>query len=536
MARDADFDLRGALARPGFTPGQRDIPALVDLVATDDAPAKAAPALASLGAPAAAALIARIASETDEGALAKLLPVLGLRAREADAAARAELIARVTDARVRVRRAAIVALGKLGAVRDRDASDTLDDVRTALLARWDAGDAPPEEQRSLAEALGKIGGDGARQRLANVDASTDRELARRRDRAVLMADREAQRGEESSIATDRAPAQPLRVRLWCRQGLGELLAEEVAKTGQKGKLLRDDAVDITLAAPWSSLYALRLWATAAIRIDVPALRAAKTKDAQETAIVAAIVAQRPLFTAWTRGPIRWRLQMASGHSRGVVWNVARDVTKAAPELVNDPTHTTWDIRIDADEGTLELVPRRADDPRFAYRVDDVPAASHPTVAAALVWASSPSPTDRVWDPFCGAGGELIERAIRGPTASLTGSDIDPDALAAAKANIDAAQLAIELQRADARDDGPPVDAIITNPPLGSRVHVDAGALLAECLPRWHSRLARGGRIVWITPQSRRTSPVAEGLGLVLGRSLPVDLGGIRGRLERWNKH
>ncbi|HEY4182145.1 MAG TPA: methyltransferase [Kofleriaceae bacterium] len=536
MARSADFDLRQALAKPGFTPGQRDIPALLDLVATDEAPAKAAPALASLGAAATTALITRIGEATDEGALAKLLSVLGLRAREADSAARAELIARVGDARVRVRRAAIVALGKLGAVRERDATDDLDDARAALLARWDAGDAPPEEQRSLAEALGKLGGEGARERLAKIDASADRELARRRDRAVLMSDREAQRGEESSIATDRAPAQPLRVRLSCRAGVAELLAEEVAKTGQKGLLVRDDSVDITLAAPWSSLYALRLWITAAIRIDVPALRAAKTKEKQHAAIVAAILAQRPLLTAWTRGPIRWRLQMAAGHQRGVVWNVARDVTTAAPEMINDPTQTTWDIRVDADEGTLELLPRRADDPRFTYRVDDVPAASHPTIAAALVWASSPKATDRVWDPFCGAGGELIERAMRAPAASITGSDIDPDALAAARANIDAAKLAIDLHRADARDDGPQVDAIITNPPLGSRVHVDAGALLCECLPRFASRLTRGGRLVWITPQSRRTSPVAEGLGLVLGRSLPVDLGGIRGRLERWNKH
>ena len=59
------------------------------------------------------------------------------------------LLARVGDPGVRVRRAAIAALGKLGG----------DDARAALLARWDAGDAPPDERRTLVEALGKLGGD-----------------------------------------------------------------------------------------------------------------------------------------------------------------------------------------------------------------------------------------------------------------------------------------------------------------------------------------------------------------------------------------
>jgi len=93
-----------------------------------------------------------------------------------------------------------------------------------------------------------------------------------------------------------------------------------------------------------------------------------------------------------------------------------------------------------------------------------------------------------------------------------------------------------LVLADARTHAPgPVDAIVTNPPLGSRVQVDARALLAEALPSFARQLAPGGRLVWITPAPRATGPIAERLGLRLVRSLAIDLGGVRGQLERWDR-
>jgi len=68
----------------------------------------------------------------------------------------------------------------------------------------------------------------------------------------------------------------------------------------------------------------------------------------------------------------------------------------APELVNDPTATTWDVRI-ADATALELIPRRAVDPRFGYRVADVPAASHPTNRRGPRARPEPRAGDRVWE-------------------------------------------------------------------------------------------------------------------------------------------
>jgi len=396
------------------------------------------------------------------------------------------------------------------------------------------------ERRALVEALGKIGGDDALAALRALDPAGDAELARRRDRALLMLDRDARRGDESEIVIDVPPPAPVLVRLHCRPALAPLLADSLPGARAVG----DAAVEIMLDRPWSALYASRLWSTAGIRVPLA--------SDDPRAIVDALVAARPLLRAWTRGAIRWRLGFAHGHKRAIVWRVAKDVAAAAPELVNDPTATTWDVLVDLAAPALELVPRRVPlpaqsgqregsfggfgDPRFTYRVADVPSASQPSVAAALAYVAGARANDRAWDPFCGSGVELVERARLGPYRALAGSDLSDDALAAARANLDAARVAAQLVRADARTHDPgEVELIITNPPLGSRLRGDAPALLCDALPNLVRRLARGGRLVWITPAPKRTSPVAERLGLRRALALPVDLGGVRGQLERWDR-
>jgi hypothetical protein len=564
MGRATDFDLARELARPSFTPAVRDAPALVDLIVAGDEPTatRAGPALARLRDAGRAAIEARLAAidegarpepagiddsakterarvgrsrrasiddgaktgpaGIDDGAHARLVAVLGLLARAGDDAARALLVAQTASSAPRVRKAAAVALGKLGG----------DDARRALLARWDAGDAPADERRALAEALGKVGGDDALARLKALDADNDAELMRRRDRAVLMADRTAQRDLASSIGSDIAPPTPLPIQLGCRSGLGPVLLDELSALGIAAQAIGDRGAILPLSSSLSTLFASRLWATIAIPFPLAAA------DDLATAITRTIVSPPvlALLRALTRGPIRWRLGFTHGHKRAIVWRVARDAATAAPDLINDPTSTTWDFLVDDAQRTLSVVPRRLDDPRFAYRVADIPAASHPTVAAALALLAEPRPTDRVWDPFCGSGVELIERAHRGPARSLLGTDVDAAALDAARRNLDAAAVRAELAVADARTHAPgPVDLIITNPPLGSRVAIDAAALLVAALPGFARALAPRGRLVWITPSPRKTTPVAEQLGLVRVRAFAVDLGGVRGHVERWDR-
>ncbi|HSN27866.1 MAG TPA: methyltransferase, partial [Kofleriaceae bacterium] len=484
MARAADFDLAKELAKPSFTPGQRDAPALVDLVIADHD--KAAAVLARLGDVARTAILERLDAVADEGGRARLVGALGLLARAGDATARTELLARVRDPGVRVRRAAETALGKLPAD---------DESRAALLARLDADDAPPDELRTLAEALGKLGGEAVLARLRALDPKGDAELARRRDRALLMIERDAGRSAESTI--DASVALPFAVRLHCKAGLGALLAEEVGVPPEA------DAWVETRVPRWDALWTWRLWATAGLRVPLPA--SGRDDAAVARAIVETLTSPdvRGLLRAMTRGPVRWRLGFPSGHRRALVWRIARDVAARAPELVNDPTQTVWDVLVD--EGALELVPRRADDPRFAWRVAEVPAASHPTVAAALAFVAGARAGERVWDPFCGSGAELVERARLGP-CTLLGTDVDESALAAARANLAAANVDATVALADARSHAPqPVDLILTNPPLGSRVQVDAAGLLVAALPGFARALVPNGRLVWITPAAKQTN-------------------------------
>jgi precorrin-6B methylase 2 len=304
----------------------------------------------------------------------------------------------------------------------------------------------------------------------------------------------------------------------------------------------DFEVGLELAQPLETLFGSHLWSGIAIRVPMRGQQQHVPQQASGDDLAARVVATivdervRGLMRAWTRGPIRWRLGFASGHKRAVVWRVARDVTAAAPELVNDPTATTWDLLVDESMGTLDIVPRRLVDPRFAWRVADVPAASQPSVAAALVWVAGMRDDDRVWDPFCGSGLEIVERARRGRFARLVGSDIDETALAAARANAEAAAAHVEIVRGDARTLAVgEIDCAITNPPLGSRVHVDAAQLLIETVPNIARQLVRGGRLVWITPALKKTTSACERAGLTRTRSLYVDLGGVRGHLERWEK-
>jgi tRNA G10 N-methylase Trm11 len=182
-----------------------------------------------------------------------------------------------------------------------------------------------------------------------------------------------------------------------------------------------------------------------------------------------------------------------------------------------------------------LVPRAFDDPRFGYRRADVPAASHPTLAAALARAARVRPDDVVWDPFVGSGLELVERALLGPYARLIGTDLDSRALNAARANLAAASVArYELVQADALSHAPAgVTLILTNPPMGRRVARDGSLreLLGAFVGRAARLLAPGGRLVWLSPLPELTTRRARALGLSVEAVSSVDMGGFRAELQ-----
>ena len=197
----------------------------------------------------------------------------------------------------------------------------------------------------------------------------------------------------------------------------------------------------------------------------------------------------------------------------------------------------WCARITA--VAVELWPRGLADTRFAYRRAHVPASSHPTLAAALARVAGARPDDVVWDPFAGAGSELVERARIGPFKRLYGTDADPGALALARQNLEAAGVSAELAVGDGRTFTPPETPtlIITNPPMGRRVldrHA-TGALYRDFLQHAAQLLQPGGRLVWISPRGDETLAIAEPLGLRCTLRQRVDMAGFWGELQSFTR-
>ncbi|MBL8715333.1 MAG: HEAT repeat domain-containing protein [Myxococcales bacterium] len=434
----------------------------------------------------------------------------------ADPAAKAALLGRLRDEDARTRRAAARGLGKCG-----DAG-----VESALLAALDVA-VDDAERKVLVEALGKVGGAAARARLATLQAGkSDKVLAAKLADAEARLLREDVRADLSTIRAD-LPFAPRRLRFTVRRGLERILAEELHAMGLEKIELAEEAVIATSSGPLEKLFGARIALHFGFVVPLPrgATREARVIEALAAPDVAA------LLTSLTSGPVRYRLDWPGGHQRAATRAVVEAVRARAPALVNDPRSTAWEVVVRNEE--LEIWPRGLVDPRFAYRVADVPASSHPTIAAALCRVAGPRGDDVVWDPFVGAGAELVERARLGPYAELVGTDTDPRAIEAARKNL--ANLSVHLSVGDARTFRPthPVTLIVTNPPMGRRIKEKDGItrLLSDALAHFREVLAPGGRVVWLCPLFGDGAKMARAFGFSVERRGPVDLGGFSAELQ-----
>ena len=517
------------MADPGYTPGRADLPAVIELLATaDEGVAEAAErALLRTGGPAGAPLVACLSASVAPQR-ARVVRVLG-RLAQAEAGLRPTLIACLAETDPRARRQAIVALGKV-----------TDPAATAALVAHTQVETSTPHLRSLVEALGKCGDSEALAWLEGLEAPADPELQRLRGRARIMLSRSLGReGSEAGIDEEVVAASPRTLVAGCRPGLEEILARSFEAT-HKAAVAGPGKVSLHSQGPLQSLGRARTLMT--LGFPLARVRMAAGPDALVTALTAALTGPeaQEIFQTWSRGQVRYRLAWArGGHRRAVVWRVAEAVSQRCPRLVNDPTASTWEVVVD-DVGNLlqvELRPRWTDT-RFGYRVGDVPAASHPTIAAALALLGGVQADDVVWDPFTGSGLELVERGLLGPYRRLVGSDLDAKALATARANLNGAGLErFELVEADAtRHVVEDVSLVITNPPMGRRVaRGDVAPLLTEFLRHVGEVLRPGGRLVWISPLPRVTQAAARAAGLVCRRAEPLDMGGFTAQLEVWRK-
>ena len=434
------------------------------------------------------------------------------------------------DPEEKIRRYAMAALPKIGAGEGEEAE---------LLALLRKGTGE-RETKFLGRTLDKIGGEATLEILAAtgaLSAQTEQKV-----RASL-----ARNQSPSAIVMDRAITDfdGLRIHLRGRAGLEDIVREEVEAQGKFRVLeVQPGLVAITAQASFTlgDIFALRCFGTVGFVLGL----AKSVSDAAYVEALASIIASplsQRLLGALTTGAIRYRLDfVAKGHQRAAVRQVANRAYALCPAILNDAREAPWamDIHPGADGDSVELRPRISPDPRHAYRLDDVPAASHPPLAACMARLAGRQENESVWDPFCGSGLELIERALLGGVRSVFGTDLSEQAVAIARRNFAAAQPGFteaQFSCCDFRDFArnealAALTLIISNPPLGRRVPIrNLRGLFDDIFAVAAKVLAPGGRLVFTNP-FRMESPQPT---LKLESRQTVDLGGFECRLELYRK-
>ena len=441
------------------------------------------------------------------------------------------------DSGEKIRRYAMTAMPKIGAGAGEEA-ELLALLRTTAVER---------EKKFLGQTLEKIGGTATLESMAGVTG-----LPPQTEQKVRASVARSQ--SPSTIRMDRPLAEfgALRIHLRGRQGLERIVRDEVEeyiRTHGKFRFIEASSGRVAIApvGPFSlgDLFALRCFGTVGLVVgNVP-----ETDD--ETAAVEALAAvitsplSRRVLEMFTEGPVRYRLDfVAKGHQRGAVRELANRVYARCPEILNDARNAPWTVAIHPSvrSDTVELSPKLTPDPRLYYRQDDVPASSHPPLAACMARLAGKVPNEIVWDPFCGSGLELIERALLGGVQSLHGTDLSAEALEIARKNFAAAKLEgvpAQFTCGDFRDIsrgagmGPgSVTLVITNPPMGRRVPIhNLRGLIADLFAVAATVLKPGGRLVFANPL--RLTPADPSLKLQSRQT--VDLGGFDCLLELYVK-
>jgi predicted RNA methylase len=443
------------------------------------------------------------------------------------------LLGLLRDPCEKIRRYAMAALPKIGAGPGEEAE------LLALLRTTTAG----REKKFVAQALEKIGGVATLKTLqaekVGLLPQTEQKV-----KASVARSQSPSAIRMAGILSDNAG---LRIHLRGRRGLEGMVRDEAeASIKTHGKFRVADVsaglVALTPVTPFSlaDLYALRCFGTVGF---VPGPEQAGSMEGLAAVITSPL--SRCVLRAFTEGAVRYRLNfVAKGHQRGAVRLLAGQIYALYPEILNDARHVTWTIDIyPAGPGhSVELRPNLTPDSRFYYRRRDVPAASHPQLAACMARLAGRVENEIVWDPFCGSGLELIESALLGGVCGLHGTDLSAEAIAVARENFAAAGLKpvpANFVCRDFRDyaaDGSlgpnSVSLIITNPPLGMRVPVgDLRGMIEDLFNAAATVLRPGGRLVLANPVSMEKPPRS----FQLQSRQMVDFGGFDCRVEKYLK-
>lgn len=222
------------------------------------------------------------------------------------------------------------------------------------------------------------------------------------------------------------------------------------------------------------------------------------------------------------------------------WAFAEALTRENCGIISDGRDSHWQLRLmkHNHKTLVVIVPRKAEDDRWSWRSigsQELEGSSQSTIAAAIIALAAPRASDTIWDPFCGAGTELMIASIQtGGQAKLLGTDINPDAIQAARSMAKKQNITIELRQSDALAISDKFSMVVTNPPFGMRTaRGEARGILESFFAKLRMRLTAGGRFVLLSHAPAATAGWGKAAGLKLVESIPVKLGGMTCELQRF---
>ncbi len=190
----------------------------------------------------------------------------------------------------------------------------------------------------------------------------------------------------------------------------------------------------------------------------------------ETKELPSFLASRESAIIQRSGVTGYRLEV-KGVSHEERVEIIKKCVTSCTELINTPSAYSIELIADIRDDKTMLFLNPLCDNRFSYRKKTIAASIHPGVAACVCAYASEffNPNARVLDNFCGSGTMLFERGIY-PHHTLTGVDLNADAIAAANENSMHASSHPQLHHMDAlKFTAKRYDEIIVNMPFGLRV-------------------------------------------------------------------
>ena len=201
---------------------------------------------------------------------------------------------------------------------------------------------------------------------------------------------------------------------------------------------------------------------------------------------------------------------AAGKESAVMQRLAEEL-QAALQLPHDPQEGELLLRLRPQQSGpgWEVLARMTPRPLSArpWRECNMGGGLNATIAYAAHKLSGQRDEDRIFNPMCGSGTLLIERALMGPYAAMVGVDISADAVACAQTNLKAAKRQIEVAQVDALHTGLPArsfDLVVADLPWGDAIgsHRDNHVLYPAFLKEMSRLSSKRGRLCVITHEIR----------------------------------